>query len=295
MLMRNTGKKTMVNKYQRWSGIMKAYPFEEKRLSKWQPPYIVQPKYDGVRCRAIPLMTAVNKDEYLLLSSEENPIFSVPHINAEFARLKLQAELDGELYCHGKSFEQVVSITSRTVNLHQDFKDIQFHCFDIINEQPQIGRTIMTDNLRGLSPFLQIAPFWLCESLDDVMKAYDKILDDGYEGIIVRHFQAIYERKRSTFVMKFKPKKEDEYEIIDYSEEVTISGNPKGSLGALICKSGDGNVFSVGTGFTRGQRDHLWEERENLSGKFVKVQYQHLTSGKKVPRFPVFVEVIENE
>ena len=54
---------------------MKAVPFEQKRLNKWEPPYILQPKYDGVRCRAVPV-----ENGYLLLSSEENVVFSVPHI-----------------------------------------------------------------------------------------------------------------------------------------------------------------------------------------------------------------------
>jgi hypothetical protein len=101
----------MSNEWQRWKGIMKCYPFEEKRLAKWSPPYIVQPKYDGVRCRAIPTQSG-----YILLSSEENVIFSVPHLNQIFNALHLNCELDGELYCHGMSFEEIVSITSRTVS-----------------------------------------------------------------------------------------------------------------------------------------------------------------------------------
>ena len=35
------------------TGIMLCYPFEEKRLNKWNPPYIIQPKLDGERCRAV--------------------------------------------------------------------------------------------------------------------------------------------------------------------------------------------------------------------------------------------------
>jgi len=87
-------------KWQRWKGIMKCYPFEEKRLAKWQPPYIVQPKYDGVRCRAVPIPGG----GYILLSSEENVIYSVPHILDWLNRVQLTTELDGELYCHGMSF-----------------------------------------------------------------------------------------------------------------------------------------------------------------------------------------------
>jgi DNA ligase-1 len=272
---------------------MKCYPFEEKRLAKWEPPYIVQPKYDGWRCRAVPVQTQV-EGNYILLSSEENIFYSVPHLLGVLDRLGLAAELDGELYCHGMSFDDISSIVSRTVNVHPESQRIQLHVFDIVNDQPQMKRMILIDALRGLSPLIQIAPFWLCENLDNVMRAYDKILSLGYEGIIVRHFQAPYIRKRSIHVMKFKPKKEDTYEIIDYSEEVSISGNLKGSLGALTCKSGDGDVFNVGTGFTKDQRDQLWKDREKLPQCFVRVQYQHLTAGKKVPRFPVFVEIVKD-
>ena len=276
----------------RWKNIMKAYPFSEERLAKWQPPYIIQPKYDGVRCRAIPLSSA-GGDKCLLLSSEENIIFSVPHLNEIIGNLNLRSELDGELYCHGMSFEQIISITSRTVNLHPDYKRIQFHCFDIVNDQPQMKRSLIIENLRGINPHIVVAPFWVCSNLDEVMSTYDKLMELGYEGIIVRHTQAPYETKRSLYVMKFKAKKEDDYEILGYQEEISIDGRAKDSLGSLVCRSGDGNTFSVGTGFSKDQRDSLWRHKEELIGKVAKVKYQHLTTGKQVPRFPVFVEVIE--
>lgn len=285
----------MANNWQRWKGIQKCVPFEEKRLAKWKPPYIVQPKLDGVRCRAIPIQTGMKGNEYILLSSEENLIRSVPHINEELSNLKLRAELDGELYIHNASFEEIVSITSRTVNLHPDYRRMQFHIFDIVNDQMQMRRQLLVESLRGLSHWLPIAPFWLCESLEDVMRAYDKLIELGYEGIIVRHTQAPYEKKRSTWVMKFKPKKEDIYEIISVTEELSIEGTPKGSLGALVCASGDGGTFSVGTGFKEDERRALWLIRDQLPGRIARVKYQHLTAGKKVPRFPVFVEVIEND
>jgi len=280
----------MTNQWQRWKGIMKCYPFEEKRLAKWKPPFIVQPKYDGVRCRAIPL----ENGKYILLSSEENVIFSVPHINEILEKLRLTAELDGELYRHGMSFEEITSITSRTVNIHPGYKQMRFHIFDVVNAQPQMQRTLVIENLRGISPLLEVAPFWLCESLDDVMRVYDKLIEMNYEGIIVRHNLAPYERKRSALVMKFKPKKEDVYRITGWKEEFTISGEPKGRIGAIICKSQDGDEFSVGSGLTDIDREALWLIRESLKGQQIKVQYQHITSGKKVPRFPVFVEVIED-
>lgn len=276
--------------WQRWKNIMKCYPFEEKRLAKWQPPFIVQPKYDGVRCRAVPL----DKGGYILVSSEENPIFSVPHINNLLSNYQLTTELDGELYNHGMSFEEIVSITSRTKNLHPNHREINFHVFDIVNELPQMRRTILLEKLRNIHPKIKVAPFWLCESLEEIMKVYDDLVQQNYEGIIVRNINAVYERKRSIWMMKFKPKQEDEYEIIGAQEEISIDGIPKNRLGALVCKSGDGNSFNVGTGFTDEQREELWSIQGILPGLHAKVKYQHITSGKKVPRFPVFVEVTNN-
>ena len=266
----------MTNKYQRWKGIMKCYPFEEKRLAKWEPPYIVQPKYDGIRCRAVPI-----ENGYLLLSSEENVIYSVPHINEELPEVLPPAEYDGELYCHGASFEQITSITSRTVNIHPDYKEIKFHIFDIVTENTsqhsRLGTLVGYKYKFKESKYLELSPFWMADSLDEIMKVYDRLIELGYEGIIVRHCGAPYERKRSLWVMKFKPKKEDNYEITGYSEEVNVSGVPKGSLGSLTLASGDGNYFSVGTGFTEDQRQNFWRSRDELIGKTAKVQYQHLT------------------
>ena len=270
---------------------MKAYPFEEKRLAKWQPPFIVQPKYDGIRCRAVPLESG----EFVLLSSEENIIYSVPHINTELNHFMPRVEWDGELYSHKLPFEQITSITSRTVNIHPDHEAIKFHIFDIVKEG--ISQHSRLAELVGYkyrfkeSSFLEMAPYWLCDNLEEIMRAYDKLIELGYEGIIVRHCQAPYERKRSLYVMKFKGKKEDDYKIIGYKEEFTVNGIPKNTLGALQCESGDGNTFFVGTGFTDESRELLWKEKETLIGKTAKVKYQHLTSGNKVPRFPVFTEI----
>lgn len=284
-----TGRKKAMTgaKWQRWKNIMKCYPFEEKRLAKWAPPYIVQPKLDGVRCRAVPLETGV-----LLLSSEENPIFSVPHINEALYQAGIEQELDGELYNHEMNFDQLTSITSRTVNVHPAHKAIEFHIFDVVDDRPQFERQLFVTDLKFNSKYLVNVPFWICYTLDDIMRTYDKLIELGYEGIIVRHVGAPYERKRSLYVMKFKPKKQDEYEIVGVTEEHDIQGNPKGRLGALVCKSGDGNTFNVGTGFSDEDRTKLWDISGMLPGMTAKVSYQHLTSGKKVPRFPVFVDVM---
>jgi len=276
-------------------GIMLCYPFEEKRLEKWGGIAIVQPKLDGVRCRAVWQPTG----SWILLSSQLNEIISVPHINQALHKAFPEGgpELDGELYTHGLSFEQVFSATSRTRELHADSENIELHIFDLIKENTM--QTIRLKYLRDLnletsSEFLKVVPDKLAVGAEEVMTIKEALCSDGYEGIIVRKPDGLYVRRRSTEIMKFKPKKSDWYRIVGVQEEVSIHGELKASLGALICSSDEGETFNVGTGFTRLQREELWEMQDDLLGKWCHVEYQHITPGRGVPRFPVFVRVVDD-
>ena len=203
-------------------------------------------------------------------------------------------ELDGELYIHGQPFEEIHSRVGRTVNMHPDYEEIGYYIFDIVDQEPQHRRVYELMSL-GVKPPLYIVPLQVCETLEDIMRVYDQYLHRGYEGIVVRHWENAYIRRRSTYMMKFKPKKDDYYEIIGTAEEISIDGKPKGRLGSILCRGTDGNTFSVGTGLKDSEREFLWSTREEIVGKSVHVAYQHITSGKKVPRFPVFLEIIDSE
>lgn len=275
---------------QRREGIMLAYPFEQKRLSKWSPPWIIQPKLDGERCRAI--VDAAGSAT--LISSELNIISSVPHINQQIKEIGLHdVELDGELYTHGLSFSEIHSRVSRKVNIHDDYRDIEYHIFDIVNDTAQASRTAFLDYLPP-KPNIKVVESKIVERLDDIMATYEAFIEDGYEGFILRNPHAPYIRRRSIYMMKFKPKKVDHYLIYGYKEERSIHNVPKGRLGALALKSPDiykPGTFDVGSGFTAQQREDLWKRKEELVGKICEVKYQHLTE-KGVPRFPVFISVL---
>jgi ATP-dependent DNA ligase len=274
-------------------GIQLAYPLEEKRILKWKPPYICQPKLDGIRCRAIR-----HGNSYILLSSEENVIF-LPHIVEALNLLPMDElygyhEYDGELYVHGWPLEQINGTIPRpdTVNFNPNAGKIQFHIFDIIKEdQPQYLRIHNLMQLNLYDPLILCKPS-ICNTMQEIIETYNAFLSEGYEGIIVRHFAAGYVRKRSTYILKFKPKKEDTYLIVSWEEEKSVDKVPKGTLGALVCWDGT-NHFSVGSGLTNQLRRELWEVRDELPGKYVKIGYQHLTTTNKVPRFPIFLEIVE--
>ncbi len=271
-------------------GIMLCYPFEEARFKKWGSEGIIQPKLDGDRCRAI----IDSEGCATLLSSEENIIVSVPHINSALEALHLRnVELDGELYSHGIPHEDIHSIVSREVNIHPDFEIMEYHVFDIVNSKCQVERTLELRELDIESSYVKKVGANVVYSFDEVMSNYDNYISNGYEGFVLRHMDGLYQRKRYTGMMKFKPKKEDAYIIVGYQQEVDQYGNPKESLGALICQGDDMTRFNVGTGpaLTRDERIKLWTIRDSLPGRIATVKYQHITTAGKVPRFPVLLNI----
>ena len=278
------------------SGIQLCYPFEEKRLAKWTLPVFVQPKLDGERCRALLSPTGV-----MLLSSEENEIVSVPHIKEYLMtvakKLGKPIELDGELYIHGTRQNETRSIVGRTVNLNPFHETMQYHIFDIIDENiTQIERVKTLLEIRSFftNPSIQFVETMVAEDFGEIMRIYEGFIEEEYEGIVVRHMDAPYVRRRSLYAMKFKPKKTDIYSIVGYKEEVDIKGKPKGVLGSLICSDPEGNTFGV-SGLFDSDKELLWKVRDSLTLFDVKVGYQHISGKNKVPLSANFKELVERE
>jgi ATP-dependent DNA ligase len=272
------------------TGIMLCYPFTEDRLKKWPVPYIIQPKLDGDRCRAI-------FDEYgrvTLLSSEENIITSAPHIIEQLEDMHLHnIELDGELFSPSLRHQAIRSIVGRTVNIHPDFETLEYHIFDIVNSDNQARRCQTLIDTVKESDNVKIVQTNIADNMSDIMSWLEKYMSEGKEGIIVRHLLSPYVRKRSTLIMKFKPWKEDYYIITGFEEEIDKYGTPKDSLGALWLRSNMEEPFKVGSGsfLTRDNRIHLWSIKEQLVGKVAHIRYQKLTD-RSVPNPGILVDII---
>lgn len=289
------------------SGIQLARPYEERLLLKHYQDngklhIMAQPKLDGERCRAV-----WDGEKYILLSSEENQFIATPHINMALNKLPdfwRGNELDGEIYIHGKSREYIHSIVSRTNELHPDYLSAQFHIFDMPGSaefsgmSSQLSRITEKNRMFAclaepwINEVLRNVPTAIASDLETVWKFYDRYLADGYEGIILRHPDAPYKRGRDWRMLKFKPSKSDTYKIVGWKEEISIHGEPKGRLGALVCEDRYGNQFSVGSGLDDAKRVGYWAIRASLPGKWVKINYQRL-SVHGIPLEIVFDGIVE--
>ena len=269
-------------------GIMLAYAFTEKRFKSYPKPCIVQPKLEGDRMR-VPFDA---EGKPTLLSSGAKEKLSVPHIKAileEKGHRLVGMELDGELYVHGMPHENIRSITSRTVDLHSFHTEMEYHIYDLVQENlQQEGRIRTLDYLAELLFPLIIVEHKLVYDLGQLEEIYFEYLEMGYEGIIIRDPNAPYIRRKATTMMKLKPFNSDTFEVVGYAEEISINNEPKNRLGSLACKTLEGEIFSVGTGFDHTQRLKHWLNRDHLIGRWVKIRFQALTEDRQVPKMLSF-------
>jgi DNA ligase 1 len=268
--------------------IMLCYPFDIKRFKKWGSRAYIQPKLDGFRCRIV----FNHEGTPTLYSSGGNVITSVPHINRELDGRFWDMELDGELYNHSYAFQQFCSVVKRTTSIHPDHEDIEFHCFDIINEDRQGSR------LNALKQFNTLDHLkWVkteeVESEDDIERFYDRVMADGYEGFILRNPLGLYKLSRSTDIMKCKPNKSDTYIIRGTNEQQSKDGAFKDTLGAIIMQK-DGQLFRVSAScFSDDEKAYWWKKRFDMIGKYAKITYGALTDVRKVPKFIRRIEILE--
>jgi ATP-dependent DNA ligase len=287
------------------SGIQLAYPFEERRLlnqgrfrDTWTPPYIVQPKLDGERCRAL-----VQQDRCILLSSTEEIIASIPHINEQMLNFP-PGEYDGELYVHGMKWNEIHSIVSREINMHENSSVMEYHIFDIIKEDwPQSNRSILLGQYSNIYNFpnIKFVDAIYIKTTQELYRFYSIFIAQGYEGFIIRAYDSLYTRRRTPLMMKFKPKCTDTYRCIGIEEAISESGTPLAMIGAFICQDPEGTRFKVGAGeMPHTERSYWFKEHRKFGdylfeNAYLTIKYHRLSDKLNIPLHSVAVEFKQGE
>ena len=88
-------------------------------------------------------------------------------------------------------------------------------------------------NEETIEPPLIFAQQTKIKSEEMMRKYYQNIIDNGGEGIIIKHPESLYENGRSSYMLKVKPAFDRECIIIDYK---LGEGKYTGLLGSFICK-----------------------------------------------------------
>lgn len=266
---------------------------KKSRAYKIPFPAFIQPKLDGIRC------IAYIKDGDVILESRKGIAFQNFKLLKEqlkklFEKIPSKIYFDGELYTNELDFETI----SGLIRLHEKScteKDLslinkmQYHIYDYIDinnlNLTYIERYTFLNKLIKVKSDLLYVPVETVQvnALDDIKTYHDKYVKDGYEGIMIRASDGIYEiNKRSKYLQKYKEFLEEEFEIIGYDQG---TGDTKGTI-IWKCITKDGNVFSVTPNGTFESRKLLYKDGDKYIGKQLTVTFQEYTADG-TPRFGI--------
>ena len=312
------GVDTAVNKI--WPGLIHEYPcmlasaYDQKLVDKLDFPAYVQCKLDGMRFNAI-----VNNGnvEFRSRNGKEihiaDPMFGLYFI--EMAQGE-NVVFDGELICRDKKNKVLDrktgnGILNKAVKGTQSMEEGQSVCavlWDLIpyddfqkgvcNLAYEIRLKALlyrTDPNRLTDLRVIVVETFTVENIDEARGHFERYLNNGQEGIILKSKKMFWEDKRSRQQIKFKGELECDLKVVEWQEG---TGKNVGRLGALICESADGLIrVGVGTGFTDEERTLLTESASLL--KIVTVKYNARIKDKRSDVdslfLPVFVEIREDK
>jgi DNA ligase-1 len=267
---------------------------------------LLEIKLDGVRCLTI--INAANKTA-TMYSRNGKVLENFGHITSSIeANIDLfdrSIVIDGEM-C-SSSFQALMKQVHRKSDA--DASDARLMAFDVLPlseflaGKSALGQRRRSNLLRSMKAALDkvgsidIIP-QLEVDLDTAVgemqfKQYNKeAIDGGFEGIMIKDLDAIYESKRSASWLKQKPFIEVSLQVTDVEEG---TGKNVGRLGALVCAGVDDDraiIVNVGSGFSDDDRAEFWNSRDSLVGQIVEVRADAITQnqdGTYSLRFPRFL------
>lgn len=259
-------------------------------------PLIAFPKLDGIRAYV----------KGGLVYSRSNKLIPNRQVQLKFSHLDGH---DGELIVGHPTDPAVYRETMKIVMAKdRDVSSVKFWVFDNINElnAPYYNRALWLREDKDV----HIVPHKTINNMVDLVAYEEEIIEQGYEGLILRDPHAAYKQGRSSaregILLKMKRFKDAEATVIGFCEkmhnanEATISETghtrrsghkanlvPLGTLGAITVIY-DGMTFNIGTGFTAAECQEIWNNKEHFMGKLAKFKFLDIGI-KDLPRHPVFL------
>lgn len=263
-------------------------------------PVIATPKIDGIRCVML---------QRKALSRTLKPIRN-DHIRTTLERV-CPDDFDGELLS-GDTFQACTS----AVSSKEGKPDFIFWVFDLIDLQAPYHERIgvLERKVKELGhPAIRYVPHFELQHAEH-LAAYERVvLDEGFEGVMLRTPEGPYKLGRSTtregYLLKLKRFTDAEAEIIGFEEmmhnENALTRDARGYAKRSSAKAGktpagilgkfkvrdlqSGVEFEIGTGvgLTMELRDLIWQYRKKYLGKIVRYTYQ-AAGTKDAPRIPIF-------
>ena len=250
-------------------------------------PVHVQPKLDGVRC-----LIQVDGDEVEMVSRSGKPIENCDHIAEQFRAMNLPPTVvDGELYLHGATFQQITKLVKKY--RPGESEKIDFVYYDSYTKNTkdipwEVRHQFSAEaqNIRGLRSKK-------AANLNQIYDIHKLYIHDGFEGSIVRVSKGLKDKDmvykpggRSSSLLKLKDFLDAEYRIVGYTDGI---GKFEGCV-IYECETEYGSRFSVVPKGTMEERREWYDNAESDIGRLLTVRFFEKTEDN-IPRFPVGVGV----
>lgn len=268
-------------------------------LNKLQFPIYASTKLDGVRAIV---------DNGVVYSRTGKPI---PNKEVQ-KRFSSYHGLDGELIVGSPTNKNVYKNTVSGVMTKESIPNVIYHIFDIWNNKDNYYSRYKELFKYNNIPYINIVNQHLITNMKELEKYELKVLNLGYEGVMIRKPDTLYKNGRSTVksgeLLKLKRFNDSEgiikcclplmhnnnEAIIDelgYTSRSTCKNNmiAEEMLGSFIIEdlNNPNIIFNIGSGFTKQERIDYWNNKNNLIGKIIV--YKYFTIGmQNLPRFPIF-------
>lgn len=247
-------------------GIMKAETFADKL---WQPDLMGSVKLDGYRCLV---------RDGKLYSSGGLPILGAEHIQSAIHGF---GDFDGEIMIPNMEF----NMSGGKIRSHSVTPDAKLFVFDCINAPnlPFNARYYQLLNIgeeQGWSTSLAkpstitVVRHRTFTNLVEMKQICGKALYAGYEGLVLKDPNGVYERKRSKAWLKVKQVLDEDCPIIGFFEG---EGKYENMLGGVIVRRKNGYESKVGGGFSDTLRSYIWNHQREFLGKHIEIHYQEDT------------------
>lgn len=255
--------------------------------------YCVEPKLDGLRCIAVKHNGIVT-----LHTRNGNVIDTLDHVKREIEELPFDdIVLDGEAM--GKSWEHSASVVMSSKS-RKDTSELYYNVFDVVTYNEWIEQRSMTifaqrrALLEKVTSQLPIkaktrrVPQIACDSDETLIECYERFLSEGYEGVMVKDYDAVYCFGRSDAIQKLKPEVTHEGTIVGWFKGRDNTRHENG-FGGFIVLLENGVTSRVGSGFSDTERESIMRDGpDTLIGSICECKSQPPLTPDGHMRFPVF-------
>lgn len=241
--------------------------------------YYIEPKLDGLRG-----FTLIQRGSVSVLSRNGLEFTSVDHLKKPILEIfQDHPELDSGLILDGELKEGNFNQSSSSIRGGKANPHIRYHVFDLISfdewkspsrhyvHRRQDLEKWVTSDYEGLG-IIKVPSYPVSNELE-VYQHYDRFIDRGDEGGILKRADGLYRGRKHRDWMKLKAENSADVQITGIIEG---TGKYQGMMGAATFLY-NGRKCQVGSGWSDTERGHFFQHPDKIVGSIWEIKYHEVT------------------